>query len=361
MPKGLKSQWMNKTAEYKIIGDFIFVTKEEFRRDWARLGSTAFGKINCVIIDEIHHFSGIKSQMHKSLVSYLKKHQPAFVYGGTGTPVRREPFNVYALGLIFNYKPMSYIQFRDMFYHVRYLGPRIIWEKNTDEESRKKLMSYLGAFTDIVRLSDCFDLPEQLWLDIEEVGITLEQKKKIEEVKLEESNHLVQINARHQIENGSLKGNEFRTDWVGADCAKTARILELAEEHEKMVIFCRYTLQIRDLEARLRAEGYSVMTITGGNSADHSLIAGIANSAEKVILIAQISVSAGWEIPDIPVVVYASTSYSYLDLQQSSWRVTRANNLKPHVFRRLVGSEVDKAVWKSLEAKKDFDPLLYEN
>lgn len=355
VPKGLRSQWLGKIQEYKISVDCLIITKEEFRRDWSRLP-----KFNCVIIDEVHHFSGLKSQMHKSLVSYLKKHQPAFVYGGTGTPVRREPFNVYALGRIFGYCPVSYIGFREMFYHVRYLGPRMIWEKNIDELSRKKLMSYLGAFTDIVKLSDCFDMPEQLWLEPEEVGITLEQKTKIEEVKLEESNHLVQINARHQIENGSLKGNEFRADWVVAECSKMTRIEELAEEHEKMVIFARYTLQIRDMERRLRALGYNVLTITGGNSADHFTISGMANASDKVVLIAQISVAAGWEVPDIPVVVYASMSYSYLDFQQSSWRVTRGNNLKPHVFRILLGGAVDKAVLKSLQGKKDFDPLLYE-
>lgn len=354
-PKGLKEQWKGKVKEYKVINDVFILTKEEFRRDWSRLP-----KFNCVIIDEIHHFSGLKSQMHKSLVSYLKKHQPAFVYGGTGTPVRREPFNVYALGRIFGYCPMSYIKFREMFYHVRYLGPRMIWERNTDEESRKKLMQFLSVFTDIVRLSDCFDMPEQLWLEPEVVGITLEQKKKIEEVRLEESKHLVKISAVHQIEGGTLKGNEFRADWIAPESAKMKRIEELADEHEKLLIFMRYTLQIRETERRLRDLGYNVLTITGGNSKDHFLVSSMANAADKVVLIAQISVAAGWETPNIPFVVYAGVSYSYLDLQQSSWRVTRGNNLLPHVFLPLFGGEVDKAVWKSLEAKKDFDPLLYE-
>jgi superfamily II DNA or RNA helicase len=354
-PKGLRDQWIGKIKEYGITIPTKVLTKEEFRRDYAKLPV-----VSSIIVDECHHFSNPKSQMHKHLVAYLKRAQPKYVWIGTATPYRSEPFNIWALGRIVNNNTFTWIQFRDQFYHIRYLGQRMIWEKNEDDASRDRLMKFLSTFADIVTLDDCFDMPEQIDLEPEMLKMSKEQEKAIEDARLEESNPLVFVSQQHQIENGSLKGNEFRDDKTFPS-AKIERIRELAEDNDKLLIFCRYTLQIEEISRDLASLGYNVETITGANSADHYAISQRAESAEKCIIVAQISVAAGWEVPSFKVVVYASMSYGYLDFIQSRGRVIRGNKLSRHVFYFLHSGPVDKAVYERIKKKKDFDPLLYDN
>jgi superfamily II DNA or RNA helicase len=353
-PKGMREQWKVKIKEYGITKFCDVITKEEHRRDFQKLRG-----YDAVVIDEVHFFSGNKSQMHKNLIHYLRRTQPRFVWSGTATTYRSEPFNIWALGVVHNYMPLNWMQFRNKFYHERYLGRRIIWEKNEGDEVVQQLHEYMQPWVDFILLDDCFDMPEQIDEEPEMLGLTKEQEKAIAELKNEEMNPLVMVSGTHQIENGSLKGNEFRVD-KHYKHRKIDRIIELAEQNDKLLIFCRYTLQIRAYEARLRELDYPVRTITGENSDEHFIITRDAENSEKAIVIAQVSVAAGWELPSFPVVVYASMSYSYLDFVQSRGRVIRGNKLSRHVFLYLWTGDIDKAVYESIMQKKDFDPLIYK-
>ncbi len=352
-PKGMKQQWLGKVKEYGIKIPIKVITKEEHRRDWDKLPCA-----DAVIVDEVHHHSNPQSQMHKNLIRYLKKAQPRFVWSGTATPYRSEPFNIWALGVIHGHMPLNWVKFREKFYHIRYLGHRMIWEANEGEHVREELRRYMEPWADFVKLEECFDMPDQIDEEPEVVGMTPEQTKLVEKMKLEEANPLVLVGMRHQIENGGLKGNEFR-ETIGVGDLKMPRIIELAEQHDKLLIFCRYTLQIRAYEAKLRELGYVVDTITGENSAEHFNISVRCENAVKSVLIAQITVAAGWEVPSFPVVVYASMSYGYLDFIQSRGRAIRGNKLQKHVFLYLQAGEIDKAVFNSVMDKRDFDPATF--
>ena len=352
-PKGLRKQWEAKIREYGVLMHAHIVTKEEMRRDHAKMSW-----VNAVIIDEVHHFSGYRSQMHKALVKYLVRCQPQYVWTGTATPYRSEPFNVWALGVIHGHIPMNWVAFRDRFYHPRWLGRRMIYEPNVDAESKKALRAYMDAFTHYVKLEECFDMPDQVDEEPEELEENKEQRAERERIMLEESNHLVRVNALHQIENGSLKGNEFRED-KQLGCAKYERLVGLAEEHGKLLIFCRYTLQIERLKRALAWEGRRVYALTGENSADHHAVCVEAERDPSCVVLAQISVAAGYELPSFKVVVFASMSYSYLDWVQARGRVIRGNKLGKHVFLYLLGGEVDRAVLECVREKRDFDPTKY--
>lgn len=353
VPKGLREQWSVKVREFGVGVPARIVTKEEFRRDAATMGG-----YDAVVIDELHHFSGYKSQMHKALVKYLKRTQPRFVWSGTATPYRREPFNIYALALIHGVV-LDWIRFRGEYYQPRYLGVRMIWEPRTDEETRKRLWELLAQFSDFVKLEDCFDMPEQLDEEPEMLELSAEQKKAIKELRLVETNPLVLCGKIQQIESGFMYGDEF-TPTRHFETAKKARIIELAEENPKLLVFCRFTEQIHAIARDLKTEGYNVLTITGENSAEHFTVSQKAEDTSACVLIAQESCATGWETPSFPVVVYASMNYGLLDMIQSRGRVIRANKLSRHVFVYLLGGAVDKAVVECLGRKADFDPATFE-
>ncbi len=352
-PKGMKDQWKSKISEYGVTKPCTIMSKEEFRRDYATLP-----RYDSVIIDEVHHFSGYKSQLHKNAVKYFKKTQPTYVWSGTATPYRSEPFNIWALGIIHGIMPLTWAQFRDKFYHIRYLGNRMIWEANEGEETRKQLKQYMEPWSDFVFLNDCFDMPEQIDEAPELLGLTKEQEKAIAIKRTEESNPVVLYGAMHQIEQGCLKGNEFVED-AYFNNRKIERIVDLADQNPKLLIFARYTMQIEAMRERLTKEGYHVYVIDGSNGNEHYAISQECEKSERCVLIAQISVAAGWEVPGIPVVVYASMSYSYLDYVQSRGRVIRGNKLSRHVFMYLHAGKIDQAVWECILEKKDFDPVRH--
>lgn len=353
-PKGMKEQWAAKIKEYGIVRSAFIVTKEEMRRDFEKLPA-----VDAVLIDEVHHFSGCSSQMHKNLIKYLHRTNPKYVWGGTATPYRSEPLNIWALGKIFGYMPRRFDQFRSTFYFPMRIGRRMIWKIRDNEEMKDRLHGYLNAYADVVKMEECFDVPDQVDMAPEVFDMTPEQKRAIKKLELEEILPIVLYGKTHQIEQGQLKGNEYVPDEY-FDSTKDARILELASEHPKLLIFCRYTLQIYHLQKILKKAGYDVATITGENSEDHFDISTDAEKLPKCILIAQTSVAAGWEVPSFPVVVFASMSYSYLDYVQSRGRVIRGNKLQKHVFLPLISGEIDQAVYDCVLNKRDFDPAKWE-
>ncbi len=356
VPKSNVKQWEAKFKEYGL-GPMhaVVMSKENFRKEYKTLE-----RFEAVICDEIHHFSGHTSLMHKALLKYLQRTRPKYFWSGTATPYRSTPFNIFALARLHGDHGINYVQFREKTHHPRYLGPRMIWEKNEDEETRQYLHAILSQFSDFVKLDDCFDVPDQVDMDPEEIELNSLQKRAIADIKLVETNPLVLTSKMHQIEAGSLKGNEFADDVPDYGSAKDDRIVELAGEHGKLLVFCRYNLQIERLSEKLRALGYSVYTITGANTEEHYAITQIAEGQAQCVVIAQIQVAAGWELPSVGVVVYASMSYSYLDLVQSRGRVIRANKLGKHVFMYLIGGPVDKAVLQSVRDKRDFDPAEFD-
>ena len=136
------------------------------------------------------------------------------------------------------------------------------------------------------------------------------------------------------------------------------KILDYASEYPKMLVFAKYTAQINAIAEALKGEGYNVRTLTGATE-DRDEVIKYANEND-CILVAQCSVSAGWEVPTCPIVIFASMSYSVVDRIQSEGRIHRANHLKKNLFVTLVvKGGIDEAVYKSIQNKQDFNEMIY--
>lgn len=341
-PKGVKSKWREETNKIPVnLFFFQIVTKEEFKRDWDKLSP-----FQILIIDEAHHFSSIKSQMHKTLIKFLKKHNVKYVYPMTATPYRREPMNIYALGKILG-KNWNFIDFRNKYYNLIYFGPRAVWVPKRNIE--KQIASLVRSIGDVVSFSECGDMPE-ITHKVEEILMTNRQRKELAELERTEANPLMYYGKEHQICAG-----------IGALSGKFNRIVELAECNDKLAIFCRYTAQINDLRARLDELGYTVFVIDGKMKGSKADVAKVADSEKKAIVIIQMDSAEGFELPTFDVIVFASMSYSYLAYEQSLGRFIRINvKSNPKLFIYLLTKDsIDEAVHKNLLAKQDFSLEIY--
>ncbi len=348
VPKHLKKQW-ERNLKTEGEADFLVVTKEEFRRDWETLPKCA-----AVIGDEAHYFAGMKSQLSKNLLKYIKKNEVKDIILLTATPYMSTPWNIYRLAQILGYK-WNYWEFSQrFFYHIR-MGSRMIPQVRADiEDDIAELVNKIGS---TVRIEDCAEIPEQSFVP-EFFTLTPEQTRAIKRVREEEPNPAVRYTKFHQIENGSLKGDDFMKDEL-FDAQKHARIMELVDEHKKIAIFARYNLQLSFLQAELKKKGKHVLLINGETKDKDPLVLE-AEKADEVVLLINAACSEGYELPSIGVAVFASLSFSYKDYKQALGRFLRINKLKKNVYVHLVNEgTIDEAVYLSIMRKEDFDIAIY--
>lgn len=349
VPKALKKNWQRNIAKYDNGGSALWIikTKEEFRRDWETLPP-----VNAVLVDEAHYFSGMKSQMSKSLSKYLRKHKINFIWLLTATPYLSTPWNIYALAKHLGYN-WSWIKFREKFFVDRYIGRRIVPAVKPGIEG--EIASLVATIGDVVRLDECADIPEQVF-DTEYFELNDEQKKLIEQTI--EINPIVRFTKHHQIENGTLKSDGYTIDTM-IRCDKNDRLLELCQENDKVIVVCRYNLQIDALFHSLKEAGKPIFVING-QVKDRDSVVAQAEAAEKAIILVNAACSEGYELPSFPLMVFASLSFSYKDYKQMIGRIQRLNKLKKNVYLHLVTSDgVDAAVYDAIMKKKDFDIEVY--
>jgi superfamily II DNA or RNA helicase len=320
--------------------DWRVISKETFRRDWHMLS-----KYDAIVIDEVHHFSSIKSQLHKFLLKYIKKHSVEYIWGLTATPYRREPLNIYALAKIHGHE-WNFLKFRMLFYREQYFGSRSVWlPKKGIEKEVAKLVSKIG---DVVSFDECSDLPE-ITHKVVNITMTEEQKKAIEEVSLNEPNNLTLAIREHQICSG-----------IGVKTNKTDYIIGILDTTPKMAIFCRFLAEIEHYKNILREYDIPVYIINGATN-NKNQVAKSVEAVEKCVVLIQSDSAEGFELPSINVVVFSSMSYSYLSYTQSLGRFIRINKKNnPKLFIYLLTDDsIDESVYENLLKKKDFDIAIY--
>jgi len=246
-----------------------------------------------------------------------------------------------------------------MFYFQLPMPGRQVFSPKTDDETKEKLAELVRKLGYVGRLEDYFDVPDQTYRTVY-VDLTPKQKARIKEMSFEYPEPIVRVGKIHQIENGILLGDEFSLPEY-FDNGKIETLKELALEFPKMIIFAKYTLQIAQIEQELSKAGYRVITLTGSTTNRGEVIAR-ANGANECIFLVQAQISAGWELPAFPVMVFASRTYSFVDYYQAIGRIQRANNIKKNLYINLVvKGGVDEAVDKCISMKQDFNEKLYVN
>jgi superfamily II DNA or RNA helicase len=359
----LDKTWENNAEKFGIIINLRVISKETFRRDWQTLP-----RFDTVIVEEAHTCLGAtpytksvkrvsvpkNSQLFDALDSFLRATKPERLYLCTATIIKN-PMTVWAAWKLLG-KEWDWYKWRDTFYFRIKMGFREIWSVRRDEATKARLAEAVKSIGYVGRLEEFFDVPDQTFI-VKNIELTEKQKQRIKELPLEYPEPITLIGKKHQVENGILLGNEFSQTEI-FDNGKIDEIIELSYANTRMIVFARYTEQINQIEGALKKEGKKTFTLTGATK-DREGVMNEAKACDDYVFIAQCQVSSGWELPECPVVVFASCDYSFVNRVQAEGRVQRANNIKKNLYIDLIAGSIDKAVYECLKSKKSFDERLY--
>ena len=296
------------------------------------------------------------SQIFDALHYYLTLNPPKRLYVLTATPTR-SAMCVYGIAKLLGVD-INYYQFREDYYYKLNIPGRDIFTAKKDEQVKNKLSELVRYLGYVGRLQDYFDVPEQTYRNVY-IENTTDQKNRLKELPLEYPEPIVLLTKKLQVENGILLGDEYNASETFSN-GKIDAILGFAEEFPKIIIFARYIYQIEEIKKALEKENKKVYTMTGGTKERGELIAEV-NKLDSYIFIVSAQISAGWELPECPVMIFASMTYSIVDRIQGEGRILRANALKKNLYITLITKGgVDEAVFKALENKQDFNEKLYE-
>lgn len=367
-----EKNFQREADKWNLKKDIIHLSKEQFKKVWKTLPY-----FDTLILDEAHTMAGatpnIKwrnkqpypktSQMFEAIMGYIKNNRPERIYTLTATPIR-SPMCVWGLSQILGAK-WNFYDFREAFYIKLKKGFREFFIARTDKHTKERLGKAVRNIGYTGKLSDYFDVPNQIYKDVY-VDKTDEQKQKLKEILTEFPDPLVQIGKRHQIENGVLRGDEYSQSELIND-NKIEKLQDYALEFPKMIVFARYTEQIEKIKEALK--DYNVLTLQGKTkNRDQVLIE--ANKASECILIIQSQISAGYELPGptkehpdyvkFDAMIFASEDYSVINRVQAEGRTLRSNALNKNLYITLMTrGGIDEAVHKAVVNKVDFNERIY--
>lgn len=375
----LDKTWENNAEKFGIKIPITVMSKEEFRKNWDTLPY-----FPTVVADEAHYMLGVypdekyvkkvrvpkTSQMYEAIRGYMDKHKPSRFYPASATMISK-PMNLYALGVLLG-KSWDYHKFRDRFYFEKKIGFRSLWIPRRDSATKDLLVKLfkdkLGAFTGT--LSDWFDVPDQVHKTVY-VPLTAGQHYAIRKLEEEEADPMAKRARIRTIENGILyatevdvineKESRLSRRTIRYDSDKLGEILDLVDEFPKILIFAAYTGQVESIAEAVGKAGLSVYTLTGATKNREEVVRK-AEESEAAVVIAQASISSGYELPSFPCVVFASKSFLYRDYEQGLGRVLRANAIKKNLYVHIVvKGGLDEQCHKTIMAGEDFQEQMMSN
>lgn len=339
------------------------ISKEEARRD-----IHMYPYFDTEIYDESHTITGLNpqivykrgkgtpktSQVFEAIHGHLKVQKPRRLYLLSATPIRT-PMAVLAHAWLLG-KDWDFLKFRETFYFRLPIHGREIWSPKVTTVLKERLGKAVQGLGFTGRLEDFIDVPEQTFIE-KHVPLTPSQIQRIKQIKLDYLDPIVRVGKQHQVEGGTLKGDRFNESEV-FDTGKLEALEDLHAEYPKLLVFCKYTEQIELIANHFRKIKVPVLTLTGATKDRLSLITQ-AEDLSNCIVVAQTSISAGYELPSYRCTVYYNESYSTVDAQQSLGRTLRINNPQKNLYVYLLSGDVDKGVRKALSIKEDFNEKIY--
>lgn len=347
-PKGLFQMWQNIVKDIPDK-DIVVYSKEIFRRDHLKLK-----KYECVLLDECHHFLGMKSGLMKSLRKYLAIHDVQYRYFLSGTVYRSSPFDVFVLSMLMG-KPLNYWKFfNDFFYNVR-MGQRMVpVVKKNIENDIAEIVQSLG---NTIKLSECISMPPQTFKK-EYFELNEEQEEAIQ--NLDAINGAVRYTKIHQICGGTLKGDAYTPNMI-IKSDKVSRLVEVCEELSRVIVVCRYNGEISMLYNRLRAEfpDRDIEYINGEVENRQEILDRLSQSKSYILLVNG-KCSEGWQLQNCSHMVFYSYDFELKNKLQMEARLTRIDAPRPTFYLSLITKDtIDEAVYSALDKHMDFHLSIY--
>lgn len=366
--QSLDGTWTREwEAQGKNISDLMIISKEQFKIKLKKHGTAAVcdGRLpQTVIIDEAHTVCGVTphtrqknyvkfpktSQIYAAVRYYLDQVQPERIYPVTATP-DAEPMKVYALACILGCN-WDFFKFRDKFYFEKTGRGRHIYMPIRTKQNKEILGQLVRNLGWVGRLQDWFDVPEQTFKS-HLCEITNEQQQTFKELKMLYPDPMVLAGKVHKLEQGLFEGEYVKETKVDV-------LDQYQREFGKIVVFAKYTDQIMLYKNHFEKKKIKVFVLNGQTKdKDRETITERAEASEECVFIAQSSVSAGWELPTFPAMIFASLDHSFINYDQAIGRIQRTNNIKKNIYIFLLAGLVDMRVKDVVDKKLSFSEAKF--
>lgn len=140
---------------------------------------------------------------------------------------------------------------------------------------------------------------------------------------------------------------------VNSDPSRIRKIRQILEKHPKLVIFYNFDYEL-DILRRLEDQ----VDVAEWNGHKHEEI---PTSDSWVYLVQYVAGSEGWNCVETNAIVFYSLTYSYKIWEQAHGRIDRMNTPFIDLFYFILRSNsiIDKAIWRSLKSKQNFQPSKF--
>lgn len=138
---------------------------------------------------------------------------------------------------------------------------------------------------------------------------------------------------------------------VNSDESRYMAVLEIMEDHPKVIIFYSFDYELAILKSLCYPEGTQIAEWNGHNHEE------IPDGDKWVYLVNYTAGSEGWNCVLTDTIIFFSQTYSYKTLEQSKGRIDRLNT--PYVdlwyYHLRSCSGIDLAIYEALKAKETFN------
>jgi len=325
-------------------------------------------------------FEHIKtSKVHDAVFQYIQKHQPKRVYLLSATPCEKR-MQAWAaarlLGVLTVPDFESFTNFREATHKPRPRGYSVLWLEKKTEKSKKRIREFLQTFGYFKEMDktppNIINVPIKLTeAQLEKIRATGEkypEKKTTDDADAIDENSAVRNMIKYGIECGVF------TEYLFDDTAHTqkkisteiennylAKLVEIVQQEQNPIVFAQYIKQIDVIKRYLQDHtDLNVVVITGSiKEVDrHQALYAIAN-VPNTVLIAQSSISAGWQTLISSATIFASVT-RWRHYQQGIGRNSRYQNRHEvkNVYRFYLGP-VSQHIWEDIiDQRKDFNDSL---
>jgi len=329
-PKSIIGKWKDALKEWGVK-DATVVSRDDVKKIDLSLYTSQ-------VLDEAQDFASplfekkrAPSARAAAIYNNIKKNRDTHILLLTATPVRSTPWNIHTLAAYLRVFWELY-DFRNEFFYLTDLYGHLHYEKRGGWQT--KIRPYIESIADIVLLEECTDVPIETH-QVEKIEWTKEDEKALKDQYLEPA---AEWHARHRAENGKKKLD---------------KVEEICDGYRKVIVVCYYREQIAEYEKKL-GNDRQVFVLHGGVK-DQDAVIKAAQEADDCIFIIQASMGSGFDADKFSVVLFASMSFRYVDYVQMKGRVKRIHNLHPVTFIHLLAGKCDRAIYKTIQANKDFD------
>lgn len=336
-----------------------------------------------VIVDEMHKIKSVSSNVSR-LMARIGSRVPRRI-GLTGTVMPKGPIDVYAqwrflapqaFGMPLpggGRKTATAANFKERFGVMGgYMGREIVGYRNLDEMER-----IMAQNASVAKKEDSLDLPEvtevvvPVHLSGPEQAAYAEMKKSLQ-VQLQNggeanvTNRLAQLMRLRQITSGHLPDDDRTVHQIGSSKAKVIDGIanDMLEGEKRIVIFCLFTHEIRQLTDQLRRPGTEVLVADGSTPYDvriaHRKRFG-SDEDTRLILLAQIQTMsmAVNELVTASHAIFGSLSQRRDDLVQAQDRLHRIGQTKPVTFwYALAPGTVDEVIMESHRQRTNLEKAM---